>query len=489
MKKLLLCLVLSTCAAPAALAQSAPGAPEASQWNPMQAFLRPYGLSNFNKVYKRILSAWLRAAEKVAEGNFPAAERTLDTLWLRHPIGGLAYGNQVTQPFGINIGSPPCYYGLRMLTDITQWRATSGVLGYAPPRSAKLTVMLVGQSHGIEPRDLVELSLGTGLPVTHTLDQRLLDGDNRIVHQSLELFREYVYAITQGQLGLDVQVLHLPSADLAVHAYENQGRFYAGLENPSDVWASVPESIQEETDWWMLLYPSHVPEQYSDFQSAEFVTGGMGAGVNDLSPLFLADDRWLVRKPPHIGTGPYTELERRAYLPQWLQHEFFHHLFRTFPEFGLELTSHQWFDSNSWPSDFEGRYEADYFHEALFKRLQSATPPMHVRLRYATADAPWQDLVLTDVMGEFRREPVQNNWHIGRIEPSGSGLKWTNNAGVSWLLSPDLLEGELLTGPDCPYYAPPNGTKFSIVLKRDGMGDLTNEVEGFSFSGEIYTQQ
>ncbi|MFT5049387.1 MAG: hypothetical protein ACI8QZ_000780 [Chlamydiales bacterium] len=473
-----------------AAAQSGFGPRVPVQPNQARAFLEPYGLSNFSLFYRRALNVWINAGDSHAASDDSGAQQTLDALWQVHPTGGIGWGNLPTKPFGINIGSPPCYYGLRMLSDLVEWRVQSGVQGNVAPRTVRMTVLLLGESNGIEPRNLAELNQGTGIHVTHALDPRLERNDNAIVHGSLALFEEYIFAMTDGQLAVDIQVASLPDLNLPVHAFVSQGRYIASLENPADVWATLPDEVLQATDWWWLIYPSHVPEQYPDFTNAEFVTGGMGTGYAGGSPLFLIDDRWLVRKPPHIGTGEYTGLERRAYLPQWLQHEFFHHLFRTYPEFNLEQTPHQWFDRSTWPADFVGRYEADYFHEALFKRLQTATPPLHVALRYATADAPWGDLVLADVLGTFRREPVQNPWHIGNItQVSGNQLLWTNNAGVSWQLQADLLDGKLLTGPDCPYYDPPNGTKFDIALERDSIGDLTDQVRGFIFNGELYALQ
>jgi hypothetical protein len=175
---------------------------------------------------------------------------------------------------------------------------------------------------------------------------------------------------------------------MPVHAEALPGRYYAGPMDVSALWYEIGLTDMAEADWWWLIYPSHVPEQYPAFQNAEFVTGGMGTGPVGPSPYFIIDDRWLLRKPPHIGTGTYSKIEREAYLPQWLQHEFFHHLFRTYREFGLEDTPHQWFDRNTWPVDFVGRYEADYFHEAVYKRFLTATPPLSAALRYATAGAP-----------------------------------------------------------------------------------------------------
>jgi len=488
------CLVwlglLSLACTPAAQAQGTRAPIFPTEKDPALVFLAPYGLANFTPRYKRTLRTWLVASRRYGLGNYEACQDGLLELWAQNQPGGGGWGNQPTQPFGINIGSPPCYYGLRMLTDTSEWRVQSGVVGDAAPREVQLTVLLVGQSHGVEPRDVAELQAGTGVPVTHQLDGRLLEDGSRVVHESLELFEQYVLAMTEGQLGVRTEVVHLPGVDLAVHAYQNGNFRFAGLEQPADVWAALSDELLAQTDWWWLIYPSHVPEQYPDFLNAEFITGGMGVGEDSRSPLFLIDDRWLVRKPPHIGSGDYSAVERRAYLPQWLQHEFFHHLFRTYPEFGLENTPHSWFNLATWPADFEGRYEADYFHEALYRRLRTATPPLHVGLRYATADAPWDQLVLADVLGSYHHDPVQNDWHVGTITQfAGDTLVWTNDAGVSWLLQAELEDGELLTGPDCPYYDPPDGTKFEIVLERDAMGDLTSVVRGFSFGGGIYEKQ
>jgi hypothetical protein len=372
-----------------------------------------------------------------------------------------------------------------MLSDVVDWRvANPGVA--AAQRTARLTVVLVGRTTGVEPQSLQDLQQGTGVVVQHTLHPQLLQTNSKLVHDSLRLFREYVVAMTDGGLELEVNVLHLPDLDLPVHAEALPGRYFAGLSNPDDLWPALDQEDIAATDWWWVLYPSHVPEHVPDFQGAEFVTGGMGTGAVGTSPYFIIDDRWLVRKPPHIGSGSYSQVEREAYLPQWLQHEFFHHLFRTYPEFGLEATSHQWFDPGSWPPDFDGRYEADYFHEALYKRLWTATPPLTSALRYATADAPWHLFDVSDVTGVYEHAPIQNEWHVGTIQ-FGPQLEWQNSAGVDWNLVDDIANGRLATGPDCPYFGTGwGGTKFDLVLERDDLGDFTGGYRGFSFLGALY---
>ena len=460
--------------------------PAITDLDPALAFLAPYGLQNFSPHYIEALRALLVARQQYWAGEYEGARATLAALWARYAIGSTAWQRLPTRPFGINLGSPPCYSALRILTDMTQWRVDNP--GQPPaPRKARLTVLVVGASHGIEPRDQAELTQGTGVPVVHALDARVAQDDYRVVHQSLRLFREYALAMTGGLLEIETRILPLPAVDLPVQAFVSGGSNFAGLVDPMQVFASVAAAEIESTDWWWILYPSHVPEQYPDFQNAEFITGGMGSGITPLSPFFIIDDRWIVRKPPHLGSGEYSDIERSAYLPQWLQHEFFHHLFRTYPEFGLETTPHQWFDRSTWPPDFVGRFEADYYHESLVKRLQGASPGLHSGLRYATEGAPWSELTLATLLGTYRHEPVQNPWHVGDIRFAGLQLQWRNTAPVSWNLYDDLARGALLTGPDCPYY--PSGKQFDIVLERDSQGDLTPQVRGFAFQGGLYERQ
>ncbi len=84
-----------------------------------------------------------------------------------------------------------------------------------------------------------------------------------------------------------------------------------------------------------------------------------------------------------------------------------------------------------------------------------------------------------ELLGTYQRDPVQNNWHRGRITMgSNRKLIWSNEAGVSWTLRPDLNNGKLLTEDDNPY-------------QRDSIRDFTIErtngrVSGFRFNGELY---
>jgi hypothetical protein len=86
------------------------------------------------------------------------------------------------------------------------------------------------------------------------------------------------------------------------------------------------------------------------------------------------------------------------------------------------------------------------------------------------------------VPGTYRHNPVQNNWHIGSIVPDGAGLRWTNKAGASWHLTPDLANQQLLApGTDNPYSG--QGLKeFKLIISN-------GQITGFQFGGGTYLRE
>jgi hypothetical protein len=88
-----------------------------------------------------------------------------------------------------------------------------------------------------------------------------------------------------------------------------------------------------------------------------------------------------------------------------------------------------------------------------------------------------------DVLGTYERLPVENEYHTGRISQTANGsLKWTNNAGVSWSLRPDLAAGKLKIGRDNPY-ADQGFVDFTLRFGGDGA------VTGFLFQEELYVRK
>lgn len=89
-----------------------------------------------------------------------------------------------------------------------------------------------------------------------------------------------------------------------------------------------------------------------------------------------------------------------------------------------------------------------------------------------------------DVLGTYRRLPLQNDFHVGTITLKGgttNTLVWTNQAGVSWNLTPDFANSRLLTGPDNPYQSSPGIINFNLQFQ-------SGKVLGFKFGNDLFTK-
>lgn len=89
-----------------------------------------------------------------------------------------------------------------------------------------------------------------------------------------------------------------------------------------------------------------------------------------------------------------------------------------------------------------------------------------------------------NVIGTYRRVPVESGWHTGSLVLApgpGERLVWTNAAGVSWTLTPDLPNQQLITGPDNPYRRWGGLDADTFTLSFQG-----NQLVGFRFNNELY---
>lgn len=85
------------------------------------------------------------------------------------------------------------------------------------------------------------------------------------------------------------------------------------------------------------------------------------------------------------------------------------------------------------------------------------------------------------LVGRYRRPPVGNSWHRGRITREAAGrYRWTNGAGATWTLTPITGEDAFRTGPGNPYAA--SGLD-SFDLRRTGSG-----VQGFWFGDDLFVR-
>ena len=403
------------------------------------------------------LEAMLYGQDEVAAGDMEAARDRVAQIFEDMPLSTDIWRVGVGTD-GTNIGDPIAYYGLRMLDLITE-------VGELPSTGTLRMTSVVALCAEVTRPTLPDLEPET---VDLDVDPALLADDARALRVSTDLFRRWVTAITGG---LEVElVVHEMSVCTTVD-YTDDGALIVSYPDAYQMIASVPADIARDTDFWWVVAPSGVPGDGSGYDR-HFITGGMG-GYGAGLPLFLSDDAWFLRKPEHLGSGRYHEVEQRAYQPQWFQHEFMHHLFGKWPELELEVTSHQWFDRSTWPADFEGVYEADYYSEALEKRFGAVSPSVGEGLQ-GPDWADFGDIGLSAVAGDYRREPVLNEWHDVTVTVEGEEATWANAAGVAWSLS--VQDGGLWAGPDCPY----GEQELPVEISEDGRASV------LWFSGEAY---
>lgn len=333
-----------------------------------------------NQTYTNSVDTFVYASDSINDGDYFEARNLVTEIFSQQPIADsvwrLGVGSQE-----LNNGDPTAYYGMRMLDEISK-------TGAATPTAdnLRMTAVIAPCADVVRPTDPTDLSQDEYVRLD--IDPAILADDFALLFKVTEVFRQWVQSITGGsEIILEPYVLE----DCAFVSY-----FVGGLDfgipaifsypDTYTMLLGVPEDITEQTDIWWLIAPSGVPGDGSDY-SSQFVTGGMG--TDDFgNALFISDDAWFIRKPAHLGQGPYSEVEQRTYFPQWFQHEYMHHIYREWPEFGLEAVGHQWFDRSTWPSDFEGQFEADYYSESIDKRLSTATPSLREGLKRKPPAAP-----------------------------------------------------------------------------------------------------
>ncbi len=422
------------------------------------------GQSSFSSNQLSALETLLLTQDDIEAGRLEQAQEKIENIFTQIPFSDSNWvnisSNSHCSGCSFNFGSPTAYYGLRMLEQIV-------ALGN-PYSSESLTMTAV-----IAPcAEVNRPTLPNYTPETVNLNiaPEITENNGRLLQVSTALFRKWVQAITGGvKVNLRVHILN----QCTTVNYTDNGNTIVSYPDAQSMIDAVPNDIAEDTDFWWVIAPSGVPGDGSGY-NRHFITGGMssyGAGL----PLFLSDDAWFIRKPEHMGVGTYHEVEIRAYQPQWFQHEFMHHLYRKWYEFGLEDTSHQWFDRSTWPSDFIGKWEPDYYIESINKRLLNASPSLAEGLRASDQ----VDFEITDtsiIVGEYERQPVQNQWHEVEIVLINNLLHWQNNAGANWTLS--IIDGELWTGADCPY----GEKKLPVLL------DSNQEIKSIYFNGEPYVK-
>jgi hypothetical protein len=333
-----------------------------------------YGAKDsFPPKYAELLTKLLEAEDKVVATDYQGARLIIDDLIKKNPLMDNSnapandewYSNynkmQARNPRP-NFGEPGLYAHLRMLDEIIQASKTNPMLGKTP---IQMAIVMPACSDTVDK---------TGQTTNRLLNPEIEKNSYEAVRQSLRLFQSYILAISGGQLRLELNFYKVNSC-LQIRMGADQVNYDGNAPI-----RQLPPGVIEKTDMFWLIYPT-----YSDLSLNIGGGSGMGGFGSSGKPVFQCEDDWVITKrAPDQGVGPRTEVERRIYLPEWLQHEFFHHLFGSWPELKLEGPKyHEWFDRNYWPKDFVGKIEEDYYSESLRKRLYQATPSIAQKLQRA----------------------------------------------------------------------------------------------------------
>ena len=341
----------------------------------LDEFWGRYGAkSSFDQDWVDLLTKLLDAEDKVEAEDFKGARVIVDEVIKKYPLMeskqpefnawwanyNYVEGRKDLRP---HFGEPGMYAHLRMLDDITKMGVSKTLLGKTALRMA----VVMPACTDIVPEKGPTLT-------NERLSPEIEANDFAVLRQSLRLFQSYLLAISGGELRLELKFYKIEKC----FQIKPETRYLGG--NFNEPLLQLPQGEAEKADMFWLVYPNH----YDKGAKISF-SSGMSSFYNTDKPVFMCDDDWITKKRPEQGSGgTRTEVERRMYLPEWFQHEFFHHLFRSWPEFGLEKTSHQWNDKSTWPTDFTGQVEEDYYAEALSKRLYKATPSIAQKLQRAT---------------------------------------------------------------------------------------------------------
>ena len=328
---------------------------------------------SFPPKYVELLTKLLEAEDMVVAKDYQGARVIVDDLIKKNPlIGDTGLGEDVwwghygpTQPGKPrpHLGEPGPYPHLRMLDEITRVGVSKPMLGKTP---IQMTIVMPVCS------DIIP-NVGPPL-LNERLNPEIEASDYKAVRQSLRLFQSYLLAISGGELSLELKFYKINKC-FEINKEKNH------VYNFTEPLLQLPKGVAEKTDMFWLIYPHDTDKgaRWGTF------SGGISSFNGTSKPVFICDDSWIIKKrAPDQGVGPRTEVERRMYLSQWLQHEFFHHLYSAWRlELGIEDNGHPWRDRSTWPTDFTGKEEVDYYSETIRKRFYQVTPSIAQRLQRA----------------------------------------------------------------------------------------------------------
>ena len=314
----------------------------------MAEFYRDKGLTpeDLSDGTRRQIEAAIAAQDAIARNDYDGARRTIDEI--RDAMGGWNGGRWGGGHLehAIRVGDQGAKRALMNMETIVDRHAGHHQSAEVPsnaPQGGELTVLaIVARCQTVHGREFI-------------LNPAIRDDDYGVLREAADIWVRWLGAITGLRPRLQVHEI-----DACVDSWDG-GR--AMFPDADQAGMAVPWAIRSRADQFLGVFPA---------QATTSVMGGQGEFEGQA--FLLNDDVAYIDVDG--GNGPsgntaWTSVERRLYFADWLGHEFLHWLAKAYPEYNLEPYLHSWFDSTTWPADFDvgDGSEAQYVREALYKRF------------------------------------------------------------------------------------------------------------------------
>jgi hypothetical protein len=117
----------------------------------LDQFFECYGGKKvFSEHSIKALTTFVQVEEAINAGNYIQAKVLMDDLYKTYPVGDNLWWQVWNAPNGANVGSPHCYYGLRMMEDIIAYGLKPNPL--AKVKKVTMNIVLVGCSKEFYPQ-------------------------------------------------------------------------------------------------------------------------------------------------------------------------------------------------------------------------------------------------------------------------------------------------------------------------------------------------
>jgi len=355
------------------------------------------GRDHFNVEYVEAVTTAIEAEDLFHAGLYKEANDAVKNLWEKHPTGSNVWdwNNRNMRPKIQGFSETHPYALLRMVEDMSSFQLTADHVPASPKKQMVITVVLA-EMETILPTSWNDFSSedGTmkenvGVSKTILFDEKMLDGDYKIIHENLKTWIAYIENVAvQGHIDFQVKVVKTVEplyCSIRLKENENTGKFdlreFKTECDERNLLSKLPNNVIGDSHWFMLVHPHYAKELrgFEDFQSFDPHTDDKsmeGIHFFDYFPLYVMfETNWLQTYIEDLSGGlrDLSEVERRLWWARWTMHEMFHYLLGIlYKNEGLEDEYHQWFDTTKWPQDFVGQWESDYFHEAMHKRFLKA---------------------------------------------------------------------------------------------------------------------